>query len=110
MKTNIKPKFARATRFELKAAAAPFRVTEQTELERLKNRLLLQLLRETQDPDFNALLRRAANEAAAVAWNSRFPLLLFPTLLEEKAKVARQQVEKQRQIRARTQNLFAEAA
>jgi hypothetical protein len=109
-RTQINTRFAPEARFEVKPAVAPFRVTEETELERLKNRLLLNELRTKQDPEFNAILRRAANEAAAVAWTTRFPLLVFPALFEEKAKVVDRQVQKQRQIRLRTQNMFAVAA
>ncbi len=101
--------FGPETRFELKPVVAPFRVTEETELERLKLRLLAEQLVKVEDLQLNAPLRRAANEAAAVAWASRFPLLVFPALFEEKALGARLQVQKQRQVRARSQALYAEA-
>jgi len=111
MKANrLYPTFGPETRFEIKPAVAPFRVTEETELERLKNRLLNEALEKCTDVELNAPLRRAANEAAAVAWASRFPLLVFPTLFEEKARAARLQLQKQRQIRARSQALLVEAA
>lgn len=111
MKTNkLNTNFGPETRFEVKPAVAPFRVTQETELERLKNRLLNEVLTKNEDVQLNAPLRRAANEAAAVAWVSRFPLLLFPGLFEEKVRTARLQVQKQRQVRARSQALFAEAA
>jgi hypothetical protein len=102
--------FGSDTRFEVKPAVATFRVTQETELERLKNRLLLQLLNENPEPDANAPLRRAANDAAALAWATQFPLLFFPTLLEEKASLARRQARKQREILARTEAIFAQAA
>ena len=103
-------RFDRATRFELKPAVATFRVTQETELERLKNGLLQELLGKADQADLNAPLRRAANEAAALAWTTQFPLLFFPTLLEEKARLAVRQTRKQREIYVRTQRLFAEAA
>src|SRR5262245_42671426 len=58
------------------------------ELEQLKNRLLRPLIADSPDRDQNKLLHRAANEAAALVWLTACPLLLFPALLEEKAKTA----------------------
>ena len=80
-----------------------------TELERLKDRLLLERLNETSEPELNARLRRAANEAAALAWFTTFPLLVFPTLFEEKALTARIQAQKQKcvQMRSRSFELLA---
>src|SRR4051794_3481930 len=91
MKTRkVKLKFEPLTRFEVTPVpAAPFRGTQETELERLKARLLLELLEQSVDVELSAPLRRAANDAAAVAWTTPFPLLLFPALLEEKAREAR---------------------
>ncbi|MFN7140868.1 MAG: hypothetical protein ACK4UN_16150 [Limisphaerales bacterium] len=107
---RLNTRFGPETRFEVRPAVAPFRVTEENELERLKTRLLKEALGKSDDLELNAPLRRAANEAAAVAWVSRFPLLLFPTLFEEKVRAARLQLQKQRQVRARSQALYAEAA
>lgn len=107
MKANkLNAKFGRENRFEVKPAVAPFRVTENTELDGLKNRLLLNLLKVNVDPELNAPLRRAANEAAALAWTTQFPLLFFPTLLEEKAKQEFHRVTKQREVFRKTKNLF----
>lgn len=107
MKTKIlKTKFDRATRFEVKPVAATFRVTPDAELEKLKSRLLLEWLGANYDPELNAPLRRAANEAAALAWATQFPLLFFPTLLAEKAQLELRRVEKQREVFQRTKNLF----
>ncbi len=106
-KNNRLPaKFGADARFNVQpVVAVPFRGTQETELERLKARLLRELLGKTQQPDLNAPLRRAANEAAGLAWLTPFPLLFFPTLLEEKAQVAQKQRDKQRQVRLRTQGL-----
>jgi len=90
--------------------AAPFRGTAETELDRLKDGLLLRLLNETPEPELNTSLRRAANEAAALAWLTPFPLLLFPALFEEKAQTARKQAAKQARVRQRSRALLAEAA
>lgn len=107
---QLKPEFGPETRFEVRPAVAAFRVTQETELERLKGQLLKAALNATPDQDANAPLRRAANEAAALAWTTQFPLLFFPTLLEEKAVQALQRVEKQRDIFVRTQQIFAVTA
>ena len=89
--------------------AVPFRGTQETELDRLKARLLLELLQQTPDARLYAPLRRAANEAAGLAWFTPYPLLFFPGLLEEKARAARQQGARQRCIRIRSQNLMEDA-
>ena len=66
---RVAAKFAPETRFELRAApAAPFRANLESEFERLKTRLLTEQLEAAEQPALNAPLRRAANEAAALAW------------------------------------------
>src|SRR5262245_14429283 len=102
-KRKIPARFGRETRFEVKPAVATFRVTQETELERLKSRLLLDLLAQKPEAELNAPFRRAANEAAALAWTTQFPLLFFPTLLDEKTRQAQFQADKQREILLRTQ-------
>src|SRR5579862_6472308 len=81
MNTNyrrVPTRFGPETRFEVKPVPpAPFRAVEETELERLKNRLLVRVLNEVDEPKFNVFVRRAANEAAALAWVLPFPLLRF---------------------------------
>jgi hypothetical protein len=109
MKIKVRTEFATDTRFEvIPEPAAPFRGTLETDLERLKAKLLAKLLRETPYPEFYALLRRAANEAAGLAWLTPFPLLVFPALLDEKAQEAVKQGLLQECIRRRSLELFAE--
>lgn len=105
---NIQARFGPEVRFDV--PTVPFRATETTELEALKNRLLRQLLEKTTDPGQNTVLRRAANDAAALAWLTRFPLLVFPALLEEKAQTALLQRQRQAGIRRRSLNLMLNAA
>ena len=105
---RVRTKFAREVRFGVKTT--PFRAEQTNELERLKNRLLRQLLDDATNPEQNLLLRRAANDAAALAWVTGYPLLLFPTLLEEKARAALLQLERQARVRQRSRNLLLEAA
>ena len=105
---KLRPQFRPETRFEVRPLpAAPFRITQETEFERLKNRLLTEKLIATATPELNAPLRRAANEAAALAWVTFFPLLVFPTLFEEKTRTALRQAERQKRVYANSPELVA---
>lgn len=114
MKKNYQPvptRFAPETRFEVKPVpTVPFRGTQETELERLKAELLKQHLNETTDAPTNARWRRAANDAATLAWLTPFPLLFFPALLEEKARQAERQAAHQLAVLKRCQNSVGRAA
>lgn len=77
------------------APTAPFTETDPPELEQLKARLLRLALASNQTPGLAAALRRAANEAAALAWLEPHPLLVFPTLFEEYARSARLRVQRE---------------
>jgi hypothetical protein len=97
--TKVPARFGPETRFEVRPAPpAPFRATQDTEFERLKNRLLTRQLAEVPTPELNPPLRRAANEAAALAWATLYPLLVFPVLFEEKTQAALRQVDRQARI------------
>ena len=107
---KVTARFRPETRFELDPIpVAPPRGVQETELELLKGRLLRDLLDEEPVTNLNASIRQAANDAAALAWTTAFPLLLFPALLEEKARLARVHARKQKQVVARSQELFSEA-
>jgi hypothetical protein len=88
----------------------PFRATEELDVERLKRQLLTDWLNRVETAEELALIRRAANEAAAVAWLSPYPLLVLPLLLEEKAHKAAAQAKRQRQIRERSRLLLTQVA
>src|SRR6185437_10740470 len=111
MKTNygyrrVPTRFGPETRFEVKPVPpAPFRALEETELEGLKNRLLVRLLTELDEPEVNAYVRRAANEAAALAWVTPYPLLTFPGLFEEKVETALRYAERQTRVFERSAEL-----
>ena len=106
--TTLRAEFSPDTRFEVRPRAeAPFRALHEDEFERLKNRLLSEKLFTLADPDLNAPVRRAANEAAALAWVSFYPLLLFPTLFEEKARTALRNAQRQTRIYAASRELVA---
>lgn len=83
-----------------------YRGAFETELERLKERLLAHELARTVSLEVNVLLRRAANDAMALAWLTPFPLLLLPVLFEEKALAARKMAARQALIRERSQELM----
>ena len=98
--TRVPTGFGPETRFEVRPTPpAPFRATRETEFERLKTRLLTEQL-EGAMPELNAPLRRAANEAAALAWVTFYPLLVFPVLFEEKTRAAVRQARHQARIYA----------
>ena len=105
---KLRPEFGPETRFEVRPVPpAPFRITQETEFERLKNRLLTERLLATAKPELNVPLRRAANEAAALAWVTFYPLLVFPALFEEKAHTALRHVERQKRVYANSLELVA---
>jgi hypothetical protein len=110
-KQTVPTRFAPETRFELAPQfAQPFRAVQETEFDKLKNRLLRRLLDNATRPELYAPLRQAANDAAALAWTTQFPLLVFPALLDEKADRAQLQLQKQKQIRLRSETILVEAA
>src|SRR5260370_28604259 len=105
MKTNyrrVPTRFGPETRFELKPVpAAPFRAVQETRFEGLKNILLDARLEELLEPTFNSYVRNAANEAAALAWVTPYPLLVFPALFEEKPDSPLNLADKQEEILTR---------
>ena len=111
MNTNYKrvpTQFCPETIFEVRQAPpAPFRATQETALDQLKDRLLARWLADQAEPERNSYLRRAANEAVALAWITPYPLLVFPGLFDEKAEAALQQAERQELIRQRSLELLA---
>lgn len=111
MHTNdqkVPSRFEPAPRFDARPApVAPFRATEEDDLERLKNRLLWHELNQVAELKLTAGLRRAANEAAALAWFTAVPLLVFPALFEEKARAAHRQAARQKIILGRSRELLA---
>jgi hypothetical protein len=105
---RLPARFGPDTRFEVKPGPpAPFRATQETKFEALQAELLLARLEEATDSESNGRLRRAANEAAALAWVTRYPLLVFPALFEEKVEAAFVQAERQEEIRERSRALLA---
>jgi hypothetical protein len=105
---RLRTRFAPETVFEVKPLpAATFRVAQEARFEALKHRLLLNSLDELPDARVNARLRRAANEAAALAWLTPYPVLVYPLLFEEKARTAALYARRQRQVKTRTAQFLA---
>jgi hypothetical protein len=107
-RNRVNLEFAPETAFAIRTTtAAPFRVALENDFERLKHRLLAGRLGEIERPELNAVVRRAANEAAALAWVTFHPLLVFPALFEEKTAAALRQAERQARILAGSRELLA---
>jgi hypothetical protein len=77
----------------------------EEKFERVKQRLLDQILDETPEPELWEPMLHAANEAAAIAWTTAFPLLVLPVLMEEKAQETRQWAQHQAVICQRSRHL-----
>jgi hypothetical protein len=107
-KIKVPTEFGPETRFEVNPAPpAPFRALLENEFERLNNRLLRELLANGETAGLGGELRRAANEAAGLAWASNYPLLTFPGLFEEKVTLALRREARQREIFKETRKLLA---
>lgn len=100
--------FGPETRFVLNPAPpVPFRAVLEDEFERLATRLLREQTAAAASVSLGVELRRAANEAGALAWMTPFPLLFFPELLEEKIRAAAARLKRQEIIRYETRELLA---
>ncbi len=76
-------------------------------LEELKQRLFYEKAGTTADEISLSYLRRAAEEAASLAWATPYPLLVLPELFAEKAAEACLRSERQREILERSQGVVA---
>jgi hypothetical protein len=96
---RVPTEFEEETQFEVRPVANPaLRAAQEAEFERLHARLLTRELNEAATPELGYPLRRAAAEAAAIAWETALPLLVFPVLFEEKTAVAMRQSNRQARI------------
>jgi hypothetical protein len=104
---RVPAEFGPETRFDLTPAPpAPFRAVQENRFEQLKSTLVGERLETLWKPELSVHVRRAANEAAALAWVTRYPLLVFPVLFDEKTAAALLAVEHQEQIRQRSRELY----
>jgi hypothetical protein len=78
-KFDLKAEFGAETRFELQPTPDAFA--------RLKDKLFTLRLAQA-GTKWETALRNAANEAAALAWTTTIPALVFPVLFEEKVAAA----------------------
>ncbi len=76
----------------------------------LKGSLVGALLDDNETLALQSGLESAANEAAALAWTTDYPLLVFPVLLDEYARRERVRQTRQLRIQARSQKLMECAA
>lgn len=103
---RVRANFGPEVRFEVNPVRAPFRAAQENKFEQLKNELLVDRLETVWEPELNSQLRRAANQAEALAWVTPYPLLVFPVLFEEKAEAAVFRAERQEQVRQRSRELL----
>ena len=85
------------TRFELRPTPDKF--------ERLKNKLLAIRVQQA-GTKWEEPMRDAANEAAAIAWTTTVPSLVFPELFEEKFAAAVTQLQRQERILRKSRELL----
>lgn len=104
-KFAVQAEFGAETRFELQPVDA-LRAAQESRFERLKGRLLAIRQREA-GAKWEGVLRDAANQAAALAWTTPAPLLVFPVLFEEKAAAAILQERRQARILKKSRELLA---
>jgi hypothetical protein len=84
---RVPAEFGPETRFEISPTPpAPFRAVQENQFEQLKLALLSERLRPLTRPELIAQVRRVANETAALAWVTPYPLLVFPVLFTEAAE------------------------
>jgi hypothetical protein len=73
----------------------------------LKDGLLETELADAATVALHPRLELAANEAAALAWTTEYPLLVFPALFDEFARRERVRSDKQQRILAKSERLMA---
>lgn len=75
-------------------------------LEQIKNRLMRDRLEETWG-DRQHAVRSAANEAAALAWLTPYPALVFPVLFDEQVDSALAVADRQDEVFKTSRELLA---
>jgi hypothetical protein len=72
--------------------------TAARKLKQLEEQLAAKFVAETRGTILGQMIQQAMNEAEALAWSTRYPLLFLPELAEEKVRGARQWASRQQQI------------
>ena len=109
-KRNVDLRFDPKVRFGVTSSQPAWSQSSVSALEQLKERMLGEKLRECLDSSVHLCLRRAAEEAASLAWITPWPLLILPVLLAEKFDQANRQAQRQREIRNRSRAIMVLAA
>ena len=109
-KYTLPARFKAETRFEVEVPAVPSRGEMERHLESLKDRLMEKLVAEAPANTPHERLRHAVSEAATLAWMTSFPLLVLPTLVEEKVEAARLKAGRQEHIREKSAHFMELAA
>jgi hypothetical protein len=100
---NAKATKSKGQRFQAEPPSGESkRRAQEVALERFKRRLAQKAAYQAEDARLVPWLRHAANEAAALAWTTPFPMLFLPQLLEEKAEAVRRYVRRQDALRPRS--------
>jgi hypothetical protein len=97
-KFDLPAEFGAETRFEVQPTPDDFA--------RLKERLLAIRVQQA-GAKWEAPIRDAANEAAALAWTTTIPSLVFPVLFEEKVAAAVNKDKRQTSIWRKSRELLA---
>ena len=99
--------FEEGTGFDVPPRFEKYRLEEQ--FSALKEILLAASLDENETLSLEPRLELAANEAAALAWSTGYPMLTFPALFDELARRERTRELRQQQITALTEGLLEHA-
>jgi len=103
---NVAPEFEPASRRSSNpVSASRLKARGIDALEELKQRLLQESAWARSGSAALTCLRRAAEEAASLAWTTPFPLLVLPELFSEKAAEACVRAQRQRDILQRSLGL-----
>ncbi len=106
--TRLNARFGPPTRFAVRPGPAPSRFgLPNLELEALKTKLLADRTKAVRALVPGDSLRRAADEAASLAWLTPYPLLVLPVLFDELVDAAATRARRQADIRQRSPMLLA---
>jgi len=105
---RVQAEFGPEARFDIQPVPpAPFRAIQENEFEELKSVLVRQRIETLWKAELSIYVRRAANEAAALAWVTPYPLLVFPVLFDEATDAVLLFADRQQQVRQSSRELYA---
>jgi hypothetical protein len=106
-KWNSKPTGGSVRATDTNAAQRPTLVES---VNQLKDRLLKERLNQVSDEELQRDLQLAANESAALAWATAYPMLVLPELMAERSQVTEIRHSRQARIRERSRSKLSFAA